>query len=103
MTGVQTCALPISFFEKINKGIFLKNKKDADIIIEELKSIQGVFNITQDYGNVKGLLEENIHSASDIVSIGENRFIIEVARKVDIETKEAKIIFAKAIKLVKRD
>ena len=92
-----------TFFERINKGNFLNNKKDADIILEKLKSHSRLMTITSDYDLQKTLIDKNFHSPQDIAKIGKKRFIIEVAQKGGIDIEEAKIIFAKAKKIVTRD
>ena len=85
---------------KNNIDLYLKekkiNKKDSDLIREELKSVQRVFKLVPHYSKTNALLEQNIHSAQSIVSVGKTRFVNEIAVKAGIEKEEAKIIFKKA-------
>lgn len=98
----------VSFFNKHedfdllkhNVDLFLKDKKvgkkDKKAISEELKSVQRVFKLVPNYSKTLALREEKIHSSQSIVSIGETRFVKEVAPKAGIEEKEAKEIYRKA-------
>lgn len=98
----------VSFFNKHedfeltrhNVDLYLKEKKVAvkekEAISEELKSLQRVFKLVPNYRKTLALREEKIHSSQSIVSIGEARFVKEVAPKAGIEEKEAKEIYRKA-------
>ncbi len=85
---------------KHNVDLFLKDKKVAakekEAITEELKSVQRVFKLVPNYSKTMALREAKIHSSQSIVSIGETRFVKEVAPKAGIEEKEAKEIYRKA-------
>jgi len=86
---------------KNNIDLYLKekklSKKENEAIREELKSVQRIFKLTPHYGKTLALRDENIHSAYNIVSIGETRFVNEVAPKAGIIKKEAKDIYHKAL------
>jgi 5-hydroxyisourate hydrolase-like protein (transthyretin family) len=98
----------VSFFNKHedfdltkhNVDLYLKEKKvavkDKEAITEELKSVQRVFKLVPHYSKTMALRDEKIHSSQSIVSIGETRFVKEVAPKAGIEEKEAKEIYRKA-------
>jgi hypothetical protein len=87
-------------FLKHNVDLYLKEKKvaakDKEAIGEELKSVQRVFKLIPNYSKTLALRDQKIHSSQSIVSIGETRFIKEVAPKAGIEEKEAKEIYHKA-------
>jgi 5-hydroxyisourate hydrolase-like protein (transthyretin family) len=98
----------VSFFNKHedfdllkhNLDLYLNEKKvvqkDKEIISKELKSVQRIFKLVPNYTKTLALREEKIHSSQAIVSIGETRFIKEIAPKAGIDEKEAKEIFRKA-------
>ncbi|HLP37239.1 neuraminidase-like domain-containing protein [Lacibacter sp.] len=98
----------LSFFNKHedfdmmnhNVDLFLKEKKIAtkekEAITEELKSLQRIFKLVPHYKKTLALREEKIHSSYSIVSIGETRFVKEVAPKAGIEEREATEIYRKA-------
>ncbi len=100
--------LIVSFFNrhddfdmlKHNVDLYLKEKKvpekDAKALGEELKSVQRVFKLAPNYSKTVGLLNENIHSSQSIVSLGETRFVHEVAPKAGIDEKEAHEIYRRA-------
>lgn len=85
---------------KHNVDLFLKEKnipeKDSEAIKEELKSVQRVFKLIRQYSKTNALLKANIHSAQGIVTIGETRFLKEIAPEAGIEPVEAREIFKKA-------
>lgn len=70
-------------------------KKDQKLK-RELKKHQRLFRLTAKYENAKGLMEQKIHSAQGIVSIGKGRFLKEVAPKAGMNKKEAEAVFKKA-------
>ena len=98
----------VSFFSKHedfdlaknNVDTYLKTKKisakSAEPIADELKSVQRIFKLIPHYGKTIALKNENIRSAYNIVSVGEKRFVDEIAPKAGISTLEAKDIFRKA-------
>ena len=83
---------------KHNVDLYLKEKKvvKKEAINEELKSVQRVFKLVPNYSKTLALRNEKIHSSQSIVSIGESRFVKEVAPKAGIEEREAKEIYLKA-------
>jgi hypothetical protein len=85
---------------KHNIDNFIKENKvpvkESAAIKEELKSVQRVFKLVPQYNTTRALLNENIHSAQSIVSVGATRFVNEIAPKTGIEPTQAKAIFKKA-------
>ncbi len=83
-----------------NVDVFMKQKKvkasERDAIGEELKSIQRVFKLAPNYQTTMALREQKIHSAMNIVQMGEKRFRDEVAPKAGISPKEVQRIFQNA-------
>ncbi|ACE06710.1 hypothetical protein Aasi_1417 [Candidatus Amoebophilus asiaticus 5a2] len=72
------------------------DKKDANLIVDELKRVQRVFKLVPNYSKTLALLQENIHSSQHIAALGKTRFIEEFAPKVGIDEREATEIYHKA-------
>ncbi|MBP1743823.1 MAG: hypothetical protein H6Q58_801 [Firmicutes bacterium] len=88
-------------FDLQNSSIDLLKKnnltEDNDSsMMEELKSIQRVFKLIPHYNKTIALINQNIRSSQGIASVGETRFLNEIAPKAGIRSKEAKEIFRKA-------
>lgn len=85
---------------KSNVDLFLKEKKGATdkagVISNELKSVQRVFKLIPHYGKTIGLRKENMSSSFQIASVGEKRFVNEVAPRAGLSAAEAKIVYQKA-------
>ena len=85
---------------KSNPDLFFKEKKvaakDVQLIGEELKSVQRIFKLIPHYGKSMALREAKIHSAFNIVSVGESRFINDIAIKAGLSDAEAKEVYKKA-------
>lgn len=98
----------VSFFSKHedfdllkhNVDLFIKEKKVKTSVREaisgELKSVQRVFKLIPHYSKVNALRKEKIHSAQNIVAIGQHRFVNEIAPKAGLKEKEAVEVFKKA-------
>ncbi|MGV3764390.1 Tc toxin subunit A-related protein [Parapedobacter sp.] len=71
-------------------------KKDSEAIGDELKSVQRVFKLIPHYRKTRALRDAHIHSAQHIVSIGEMRFVQEVAPAAGLSDSEAKAVYRKA-------
>ncbi len=86
---------------KDNIDLFLKKKKikvkEKEAIKEELKSVQRIFKLVPNYSKTITLRENNIHSAHSIVSVGETRFVNEIAPRAGINTVEATEIYTRAV------
>lgn len=82
----------IDLFLKKHAPDILKNED----VREEIKSVQRIFKLVPQYSKTNALRQQDIHSAQSISSIGETRFVKEIAPKASITAKEAKEIFQKA-------
>lgn len=83
-----------------NVDVFMKQKKikatERDAIGEELKAIQRVFKLTPSYSKTLALREQKIHSAMNIVQMGKENFVNEIAPRAGMNPKEAIQVFLKA-------
>lgn len=88
---------PASFSSKnitSDKKTASQTNLDATTFADHLKRVQRVFKLAPTYTATAALLEDNIHSASQIYQIGKDNFIRQYAGKLD--TKTADDIFQKA-------
>jgi hypothetical protein len=91
-----------SDFDLQNSSIdlFLKEKKltgdKSAAMRDELKSVQRIFKLVPHYSKTNALLENNIHSAQSIATIGETRFVQDIAPQAGINRTEARKIFKQA-------
>ncbi len=86
--------------QKSNIDLFFKernlNSAKDDSLKKDLKSIQRIFQLIPKYSKTNRLLDQKIHSAQQIVALGEQRFIKEVGSNIGLTQIEAKTVFRKA-------
>lgn len=73
----------------------LEESENASLA-EGLTPLQRVFRLTPHYGKAKSLYQHNIHSSYNIVAMGEDRFVQEVAPNAGLEAPEAREMYAQA-------
>ena len=74
----------------------LKGVSHKAALTEGLKTIQGVFQLTQQFVEIRNLLDDGIHSARDIVQVGEAEFVKAFADRLGGRDRALEIYYRAA-------
>ena len=73
----------------------MKKKTAVETITSQLKSIQRVFNVTPRFQEIRDLLSDDLHSATDIIQRGEKEFVDRFSNELGgVESDQAIYLLA---------